>query len=117
MNTYSQIHGTRINEILVQAAMGVSAVTGYKYPLSDMVLSLSDFSTKLPDYPYYIAIREMGTESGCKDYCLERCQTLGYPIIIAKIERNKSIDYDMTIMFTSDPRGDNLSMRMEFDSL
>ena len=41
MKTYNQIHFSQISEILMQAALGVSAVCGYKYVTSDMVYSLN----------------------------------------------------------------------------
>ena len=121
MKTYKQIHFSQISEILTQAALGVSAVCGFKYVTSDMIHSLSDLHNKSwarLEEPYYIAIREQGTESGCKNVCLERCKMLGYPIIIAKIEKDKVCDYDMTIMFTRYWfNGDNNQMEREFNSL
>lgn len=36
MKTYYQIHFSRISEILMQAALGVSAVCGYKHVSPDM---------------------------------------------------------------------------------
>ena len=121
MKTYNQIHFSQISEILMQAAMGVSAVCGFKLTISDMVYSLDELSKKghsgLVD-PFYIAIREMGTECGYKFYCIERCKGLGYPIVIAKIESDKVCDYNMTIMFTHNwMSGDNNSMEQEFNSL
>ena len=121
MKTYNQIHFSQISEILMQAALGVSAVCGHKFVTSDMVHSLSDFNRVSYEQnmkPYYIAIREMGTESGYKEHCIERCKGLGYPIIIAKIERDEVYDYNMTITFTSGwLYGDNDEMEQEFDLL
>ena len=122
MKTYNQIHFSQISEILMQAAMGVSAVCGYKYVTSDMVYSLKDFADKMHssqmNEPYYIAIREMGTESGYKEHCLDRCKGLGYPLVIAKIEKDKVCDYNMTIMFTHGWMDrDNNYMEQEFNSL
>lgn len=118
MITYNQIHCNQICEILMQAAMGVSAVCGFKYTISDMVISLNGLALKVRYEPYYIAIREQGTESGNKEFCIERCEALGYPIIIAKIEKDKVCDYNMTIMFTHGwmDRDDNY-MEQEFNSL
>ena len=120
MKTYNQIHFSQISEILMQAALGVSAVCGYKYVSSDMIHSLSDFNRKSYEEkmkPYYIAIREQGTESGYKEHCLDRCKGLGYPLVIAKIER-ADFDYNMTIMFTHGWMDrDNNYMEQEFDSL
>lgn len=118
MKTYNQIHCSQISEILMQAAMGVSAVCGYRYATSDMVYSLNELAHKARKEPYYIAIREQGTESGYKEECIERCKGLGYPIIIAKIENDKVCDYNMTIMFTHGWMDrDNNYMKQEFDSL
>lgn len=117
MKTYNQIHFSQISEILMQAAMGVSAVCGFKYVTSDMVYSLNELNTEFHAYkePFYIAIREQGTESGYKEYCIERCKMLGYPLIIAKIEKDKVCDYNMTIMFTQNR--DCTKMEQEFNSL
>lgn len=118
MKTYNQIHFSRISEILIQAALGVSAVCDCKHAISDMVYSLSDLSKEAYQglkEPYYIAIREMGTESGFKELCLVRCKGLGYPLVIAKIEANKVCDYNMTIMFTQNR--DFSKMEQEFNSL
>ena len=122
MKTYNYIHFSQISEILMQAALGVSAVCGYKYVTSDMVYSLKDFADKMHssqmNEPYYIAIREQGTESGFKEHCLDRCKGLGYPLIIAKIEADKVCDYNMTIMFTHGWMDrDNNYMEQEFNSL
>lgn len=121
MKTYNDISFNRISEMLTQAALGVSAVCDCKYVISDMVLSLSGLSKEACHglkEPYYIAIREMGTESGFKEHCIERCKSLGYPIIIAKIESKEVCDYDMTIMFTHGWMDrDNNYMEQEFNSL
>ena len=117
MKTYNQIHFSQISEILMQAALGVSAVCGYKYTISDMVYSLNHLNENMHHYkePFFIAIREQGTESGNKEHCLDRCKGLGYPIIIAKIEKDKVCDYNMTIMFTRNR--DYTKMEQEFDFL
>ena len=122
MKTYNQIHFSQISEILMQAALGVSAVCGFKYVTSDMVYSLNELGGKMhiwsSDIPFYIAIREQGTESGYKEHCIERCKMLGYPLIIAKIEKDKVCDYNMTIMFTHGLIDrDNDYMEQEFNSL
>ena len=121
MKTYNQIHFSQISEILMQAALGVCAVCGCRLITSDMINSLSDLQDKSWNSikePYYIAIREMGTESGFKEHCIERCKILGYPIVIAKIEEDKVCDYNMTIMFTHNwMSGDNNYMEQEFKSL
>jgi hypothetical protein len=118
MKTYNKIHFSQISEILMQAAMGVSAVCGYKYTISDLVYSLNELAHKTRKGAYYIAIREMGTECGYKEECVERCKGLGYPLVIAKIEQDKVCDYNMTIMFTRYWfNGDNNQMEREFDSL
>lgn len=121
MNTYNQIRFSQISEILMQAALGVSAVCGFKYVTSDMVHSLYDLHDKLLTglkEPFYIAIRESGTESGFKERCLDGCKVLGYPLIIAKIEADKVFDYNMTIMFTNGWIGrDNNYMEQEFNAI
>ena len=122
MKTYNQIHFSHISEILMQAALGVSAVCGYRLVTFDMVHSLSDLHDKSwNDFkePYYIAIREMGTESGNKAHCIKRCKGLGYPLVIAKIEADKVGDYNMTIKFCWNVSNDkkNSDMEQEFNSL
>jgi len=119
MKTYNNIHCNQICEILMQAAMGVSAVCGYRYTTSDMVYSLNELAHKARKEPYYIAIREQGTESGSKTECLDRCKSLGYPIIIAKIEKDEVCDYNMTIKFCWNVSNDkkNSDMEQEFNSL
>ena len=118
MNTYRKVHPNQICEILMQAAMGVSAVCGYKYTISDLVYSLNGLASNARKEPYYIAIREMGTESGRKEECIQRCKCLGYPLVIAKIERDEVCDYNMTITFTSGWMDkDNNYMEQEFNSL
>ena len=117
MKTDNNIHCNQICEILMQAAMGVSAVCGYRYTTSDMVYSLNELAHKARKEPYYIAIREQGTESGSKTECLDRCKGLGYPLVIAKIER-ADFDFNMTIMFTHGWMDrDNNYMEQEFNSL
>lgn len=121
MKTYNDIDFPRISEILMQAALGVSAVCGYRYITTDMIVSLGDFRskswTKLKE-PYFIAIRKQGTESGFKEYCVERCKGLGYPLVIAKIESAEVCDFNMTIMFTHGWMDrDNNYMEQEFNSL
>ncbi len=120
MRTYNQLHFSQISEILMQAALGVSAVCGFKYVTSDMVYSLNDLNKNMHSYkePFFIAIREQGTESGHKEYCIERCKMLGYPLIIAKIEKDNVCDYNMKIMFTRGWRNrDDKYMEQEFNSL
>lgn len=122
MKTYKQIHISQISEILMQAAMGVSAVCGYKFTIPDMVYSLHGLAKRMysqqMNEPYYIAIREMGTESGSKAQCLESCKCLGYPLVIAKIEEDKVCDYNMTITFTHGwMDGFNSYMEQEFNSI
>ena len=118
MKNYNQIHFSQISEILMQAALGVSAVCGFKYAISDMVYSLNELASKARKVPFYIAIREQGTESGCKKECIERCKGLGYPLIIAKIEKDKLCDYNMRIMFTHGwVDRDYSKMEQEFNSL
>ena len=105
----------------MQAAIGVSAVCGYKLVVSDMVYSLEELGKlvhSLNPETFYIAIREMGTESGNMEHCLERCKCLGYPIVIAKVEKDSLTDYNMTVMFTHNwMSGDNNYMEQEFSSL
>lgn len=122
INTYKKILNSQLCEILMQAAMGVSAVCGEKYSISYMADALSKLPNGLtgnPKEPYYIAIHEMGTEYGCKEECVKNCKMLGYPLVIAKIDTNKSATlYNMTIIFT---RGwmteDDDYMEQEFNSL
>ena len=118
MKTYEQIHFGKVANILMQAAQGVTAITGYDFVVSDMVYSLNNIPRCAEKRPIYIAIREMGTECGDKEYCIERCKTLGYPLVIAKIEQDKICDYNLTLMLTHNwMSGYNNSMKLEFDSL
>ena len=100
MKTYKNIDFSQITELLMQAAMGVSAVCGYRYPISEMVYSLNELKNKTDKESYYISIRERGTEISNKKDCIELCKTLGYPLVIAKIEEKENFEYNMTIMFT-----------------
>lgn len=118
MKTYNRINFSQISEILMQAAIGVSAVSGNKWCVSDMVYSLAQLSNETRgrlEKPFYIAIQELGTESGAKEHCIKRCKGLGYLFIIAKIEENVMTGYNMTIMFTHNPYGDNTYMEQEFE--
>lgn len=121
MKTYKEIDFPQISGLLMNAATGVSVVSGCNLVVSDMIHSLSAFSDKRwggLEEPYFIAIREMGTESGYKEHCIDRCKGLGYPIVIAKIEESKNCGYDMTIMFTHGWMDrDNNYMEQEFNSL
>lgn len=121
MRTYNQIHFSQISEVLMQAVLGVSAVCGHKYVTSDMIYSLADLRGRMREnkgIPFYIAIREQGTESGFKEHCVDRCKGLGYPLVIAKIEKDKTCDYNMTITFTHGWMDkDNDYMEQEFNSL
>ena len=121
MKTYNRIHFNEICRILTDAAKGVGAVSGYSYVLSDMILSLTELSKKFHEgskESFYFAIREQGTECGSKENCIERCSCLGYPLVIAKIERDACMDLNMTIMFTHNwMSGDNKYMEQEFNSL
>ena len=104
----------------MQAAQGVAAVSGQKYIISDMVYALGGMMDDIVAYrePYYVAIREQGTEGGTKEFCLYRCQNLGYPLVIAKIEVEKVCGYNMAIMFTHNwISGDKNYMEQEFNSL
>lgn len=120
MKTYNEIGFSRISEILTATANGFSNICS-PLVVSDMIHSLSDFHREIMrglHEPYYIAIREQGTESGNKEHCLDRCKGLGYPLIIAKIEVDKVIDFNMTIMFTHGwMNGNNNYMEQEFNSL
>lgn len=122
MITHFKLSFCQITEILMQSALAVSAVCGQRCVSSDMVYSLYTLSIKThleeSNEPYYIAIREQGTEGGSKEQCIERCKTLGYPLVIAKIERDKVCGYNMTITFTHGwANKDNNYMKQEFDSL
>jgi hypothetical protein len=120
MRTYAEQNFPAMSEILMQVAQGIAAVSGYKYVISDMVHTLHDLSTKLYELeqPYYIGIREQGVEGGTKEYCLDRCKGLGYPLVIAKIDKGTPFDWDLTLMFTHNwMNGDNNYMEQEFNSL
>jgi len=120
MRTYFRKTFPAMSSILTQAAQGFAAVTGNNYIVSDMVHSLSELHKHIISErtPFYMAIREHGVESGDKEYCFERCKTLGYPLVIIKIEDDKIGDFNLTLMLTYNwMSGDNNSMRQEFDSL
>lgn len=120
MKTYIQIHFSEISEILMKTASGIEAVCGNRYVRTDMIYSLNtlrDYMYQMQQ-PFFIAIRESGTECGTKEECISRCKGLGYPIVIAKVDKNKTWDYDMTIMFTHGWMDkDNNYMEQEFNSL
>ena len=122
MKTYNVITFSQIAEILSQAALGVSAVCGSRYVISDMIHSLHTFDLGglkgSLTFPYYIAIREMGTECGSKEKCLQSCKNLGYPLVIAKIEKRETTGFNMAITFTHGwADKDNNYMEQEFNSL
>ena len=104
MRTYAEQNFPAMSAILMQVAQGIAAVSGCKYVISDMVHTLHDLSTKLHkmEQPYYIGIREQGVEGGTKEYCLDRCQGLGYPMVIAKVDKGTPFDWDLTISFTQE---------------
>lgn len=57
----------------------------------DMGYSLETFEEIALEYgklgmPYYLAIRKQGTEGGTKSYVMERCEALGEPVAVLKIE-------------------------------
>ena len=118
MKTYNQISFPKVIEILTQVALGASAVST-NLIISDMSICLSEFrqSIENKNFTFYFAIREMGAECGNKEHCIARCKSLGYPLVIAKIETEK-MDYNMTIMFTHGWMDrDNNYMEQEFNSL
>lgn len=119
MKTYNEIGFSRISEILTATANGFSNICSHLI-VSDMIHSLSDFHREIMrglHEPYYIAIRESGTESGNKGECLMRCKGLGYPYVIIKITRAE-YNFNMTMMLTHNwMNGDNSYMEQEFDSL
>ena len=118
--TYKQTHLNELTSILINAAQGVSSVTGSKFPVSDMVYSVGELRKVInnADVPFYIAIRMQGTECGNKKHCIERCSVLGYPLVIAKIESDKVCDYNMTINFTQAWASADIDrMKVEFDSI
>ena len=119
MKTYNKIHFNKVCQILTSVANGVAAVSGFDYVVSDMIYSLAEISKMInvSDVPYYIAVREQGTECGNKAHCIDRCKCLGYPIVIAKIEKD-TFDLNMTIMFTHGWMDrDNNYMEQEFNAI
>ena len=124
MKTYPNKNFSQICSILMQVAEGIAAACGYNLVVSDMIYSLSSLGGERHCWrrgdkrPFYIAIREQGTESGYKEECIERCKGLCYPLVIAKVEMDEVCDYNMTIMFTHNwMNGDNNYLEGEFDSL
>jgi hypothetical protein len=103
---YNQVHFTKISEVLMSAALGVSSVSQSQYIVSDMVHTLSDFHENMVmgdmKEPYYIAIRISGVESGTYAHVVECCNHLGEPVIIAKIEHDKVCDFNMSVKFSHD---------------
>ena len=120
MKTYRYKCFSQICESLMQIAQGVAVATS-DLVVSDMVHSLSDFHKEFyfnqNDSAYYFAIREMGVESGLKKHCIERCKGLGYPLVIAKVEKDH-FEFTLTIMLTHNwMSGDNNYMEQEFNSI
>ena len=115
---YNDISFSRLSDILTRAAMGVGAVSNCLCPTSDLVYTLMDLRMRTPmdDEPYFVAIRETGTEGGFRDYCLDRCRHLGYPVILAKIEGNEHTnDYNVEIKFCHALWGDLPDLEREFE--
>lgn len=122
MRVYTEQTFSSLCDILMRAAQGVAVVCGSSLVVSDMVHTLTDLQEKMWDsplsFPYYIGIRRVGTEGGTKEHCLDRCQGLGYPIVLCKIEQDQLVNWSLKITFTKGwANGDNNDMEQEFNSL
>lgn len=57
---------------------------------SDMVYSLNELRDAIEypsiKLPFYLAVRELGVESGSKQHVEERCKILGAPVYVMKVE-------------------------------
>lgn len=119
MRTFKNIPHMELISRLTMAAQGIAAISGYKYVVSDIVIELNKILPRLSvAEPFYIAIREQGTEGGTMEECIERCQCLGYPIVIAKVESDKVCDFNLTMTFTKWHNSANLNcLKKEFKLL
>lgn len=98
---FYNIELAKIFNILMSAAHGVATVAQSNTPVSDMVFTLTDLNHWAVGgrEPFFVAIREHGTENGSKAHCIERCKHLGSPVIIARIEPNKVRELNMVITY------------------
>lgn len=121
MRVYSEQTFPAMSIILMQAAEEMAAISGHKFVVSDMVISLSQLHEHIlsedSHNPFYIAIRTMGVEAGDKKHCLERCKGLGYPVVIFKVEKDNPVDFKMTVRLSTQTDGNWLAMEQEFDSI
>lgn len=92
----------RLNEVcdkLMRLAQG-AAVLYHDVIVGDMVVSLAGMYIHVCDEPYYFAIRKMGVESGTMEHVIERCDVLGYPLIVCKVTHG-NVNYELSIETTN----------------
>ena len=75
-----------ISSIIADAA---GIVSGSILPQSDMKISIEQFYDwqKHDDEPFFMAVRDHGTEAGTRQHCRERCKKLGAPVYVIAIKR------------------------------
>ena len=81
----------RIEEKAQAIAESVAVVFGSSLPVSDMVTSCQEFREWISSgnpAPFFLAVRKQGTESGSREEVRSRCEALGRPLYIIKVERN-----------------------------
>lgn len=77
-------------------ANGFSILFDSSFIHNDMIISVEDFliktsTTKMVRTDYYMAIREIGVESGSEQqHVKERCDALGQPVCVIKLEAQGS---------------------------
>lgn len=73
-------------------------VKGSTLPAYDMAIDCETFTRWIngdsmgadyidPAAAFWFAVRDMGSESGTRDHCRERCAVLGDPLFVLKVER------------------------------
>ena len=89
MKTYNQIRFSQISEILMQAALGVSAVCGFKYVTSDMVYSLYDARTQDTKVPYYIAIESEVLKAETRNTASNAAKVLAILLLLQRLRKTR----------------------------
>lgn len=89
--TYYNQTAAQVSEKALTLASAFSIASECSFILSDMQISIDEFNKVVGvcDYlpkDYYLAIREKGTESGVLQHVIERCDSLGAPVCVLKIE-------------------------------
>lgn len=97
------IHHHQSAEDVTRKTRAIAAAVGLTYnstfPASDMAIDCdnfakwcngsTDFENIDPAAPFFFAVREQGSESGTKEHARERCNHLGAPVYVLKVEREQ----------------------------